>query len=468
MRRWHTLALVSFVLSASIARAHQLPPRPERIAMAGDRILLSAPFGLMVSDDAGASWRWVCAAAYGLNPVRTEPDLALAGDGSVVLGDFDGAARADHDLCAFERPPGPTHDTYVIDVAVDPHAPDTIWGVASSGSEPSTIVRSEDGGRSWATVSEPVLAVLFEKIALAPSDSRRVYVSGFRPPSGDQPAHAFLLRSDDGGATLSRVEIPLTDGEHAPLVLAVDPNDADRLFVRMERVEGDERPERLLLSEDGGQTFESVIELPEMRGFAMSDDGATVFVGSAQGGGVWVARDGSVSFEQVAAVDVRCLTLDGSTLYLCADPITTDYALGRSDDGGATITPLLHMRDVRQLLSCPHCSSVSLVCPAWAPDLYSDVQRYYGAGDAGPREDSMPDAGPPPPECRPDAGTSTPPTGGGCTCRAAPSSASSPLWLGAAAAGWLLRRRRRRAGPNERGALFVAARAGASRPRTRE
>src|SRR6185436_11332848 len=94
--------------------------------------------------------------------------------------------------------------------------------------------------------------VLMERIALAPSDPNRIYLAGFVPATADAPRRTFVLRSDDGGARFDAIEIPLEDEERTADVVAVDPTNADRIFVRIRRMDGDLVPERLLYSENGG------------------------------------------------------------------------------------------------------------------------------------------------------------------------------------------------------------------------
>ncbi len=236
------------------------------------------------------------------------------------------------------------------------------------------------------------------------------------------------------GATLMRIvnEVAAELGEEIEVEVTTF-TDADRVFVRIARGELDDRPERLLASEDGGRSFTSVLELPQLTSFAIAGDGLTVWAGAA--GGLWTARGGAMGFTQLSDVAVTCLHTRGPELFVCADPRSAPFALGRSTDGGATIEGLLRIEDVTQLAECPRCSTAGAECPAWVPDLLADYEIWLGAGDAGTATTGLPrDAGVPP-ECRP------PP---GCGCRAG----ARPIELGALCVTILLaaaRRRRRSA-----------------------
>lgn len=413
------LAALGLASHATIAHAHGRPPQIEHVAFDPsdpDHIVLSATFGLIATRDGGASWRWNCAASFGADPTQEDPDVVVAGEGAVVITTFDGVVRGEADLCDYTYPEDVVRDIFVVDVAPDPVDAAALWGLVSSGVAADRVVRSADSGRTWATVGAPIEEILTERILVAPSDPARVYVSGAIPPAGDVLRQAFLLRSDDGGETFTATEIELVNGERLPYVVGVDPTNPDRVFVRMARGNVDPRNDRLLYSDDGGRTFTSVLELAQMRGFAISPDGRTVWAGSSTGQGVWIARDGSVAFEQVSDLDVRCLEARGDALWLCVDQIAEGFALGRSIDGGATVDEVLRFQDVEELVECPRCSGSGITCPAWIPDLRADLATYFGGIDAGvtglPRDAGVP------PECRPDAGAEPSPPAAGCGCRA--------------------------------------------------
>ena len=420
-------------LSAS-ASAHGRPPYVERIAFDPndpDRIVLQFSYGLVVSEDGGASWTWVCGAAYGIDAGWEDPDITITGDGSTIIGTFTTALRAAPDLCTFEQPGGSIADAEVIDLEADPHDPDVVWALTTrGGGDPELLQRTEDGGRRWVTVGEPLDALL-ASVALSPSDPARVYVTGLVPRTALMPRRALLYRSTDRGERFTPIEIEILEGEETPIVVGVDPTDAERLFVRMPRRTLDREPERLLVSEDGGDTFVTAHTLHQMRGFALSEDGRTVWAGSATGDGVWVARDGALAFTQVNTLHVRCLESRGETLWLCVDQLNSRFALGRSDDEGESVEELFYLDEVEDRPECPTCSATGVICPFWIDDLAIDFTRYFDAPPGMPVDASIPgeciDAGPPDSgagggldagvEPGMDGGVTTPQPAG-CGCRA--------------------------------------------------
>lgn len=437
------LALGMVFGAASDARAHGRPPRLDRIAFDPsdpDHIVLGATFGLIVTRDAGASWHWSCAAAYGADPTIEDPDVLLTADGALVLSTFDGVVRGEPGHCEYGLSGGVARDAFVIDLASDPRDPATLWGLVSSAVERDQVIRSTDAGRTWRFVGEPLDPILTERILVAPSDPATLYVSGAIPPAGDVRRQAFLLRSVDGGERFTSTELELLEGERFPHVVGVDPTNAERVFVRIVRAPGAVEPERLLYSDDGGLTFTTLLELPSMRAFALSDDGRTAWAGSSEG--LWIARDGGTRFEQVNALDVQVLASRGDALFVGADQRTAGFAFGRSTDGGATVNPLLRLQDAQALVECARCSGAGITCPAWLPDLRADLEIYLGAGDV-PQTGLPRDAGIPA-ECRGDGGTALEPPAGGCDCSISARRASAPAWLTLALLALLKVRRRGR------------------------
>ncbi len=438
---------MALALSAGAAQAHGRPPQPMRLAFDPndpDRIVVAATFGLVVSTDGGASWRWICAASFGVDPVQEDPDLVVSDDGGVVLATFDGIVRSSSDLCSSEPAAGEVQDVFVIDLAPDPARRERLWALVSSGVQADRVMRSDDGGASWSAVGAPIEGILTERILVAPSDPSRVYVSA-SDPDPRTPA-GFLLRSDDGGETFPvQVEIPVVSGERQAQVLAVDPTNPDRVFVRIARGEVDPRPERMLLSTDGGETFESILEVNNMRSLALSEDGRTVWIGSGLNQGLWRASGGSTEFEQVSDVNPLCLAARADGLWVCDDQRAHGFALGRSTDGGAAIERVLGFEEASELLECPRCTAGWITCPAWVPDLRADLATYFGGADAGmtglPRDAGIPA------ECLPDGGTAPPrppppPPAAGCGCRV--TSSASPPWIALLGLGLVALRTRRR------------------------
>ncbi|MGE0791174.1 MAG: MYXO-CTERM sorting domain-containing protein [Sandaracinaceae bacterium] len=449
------LAIVCALPSA--ASAHGRPPffgRIERVSGSTDRMIARATFGIVTTDDGGGDWRWICAAGIGYDPTSEDPPVLAQADGSVLVGGFRGLIRSEPDRCAWSRPIAELTNVYVIDIESLPSDPSTVYAVSTDGAGPDYLFVSFDGGGSFVPVSEPVDEVLLERVRVAPSDPMRVYLSGAQPMSASNPTRrGFFFRSDDGGQTLTRIEVELVDEERNVHLLAVDPTDPDRVLVRMTRREDDVRDERVLLTEDGGETFTEVLTTRRVSGAVFSSDGARAWLTAALGvrppdgamAGLFVSDDGGASFTRRQDGNLTCVARFDDELWICAYELTDGYSLARSTDGGDSFTTMLEFHQLGRGPDCGVCTPIGFTCPGWYPDLAYDLRLDGGMNalpdgsvTGAPRDAAPPaqcidgglvDAGPP----------EEMPT---CGCRTA--SRSGPSWVGWALLSLALLGRRRR------------------------
>lgn len=449
-------ALAFLVADPRLVRAHGREPSIGQVAFhPRDRatFVLRGTWALLVTRDDGRSFTWTCAVVAGFDRLNEDPPVAITGSGRIALGTFDGLRLSVADGCAYEDAPAPAWGTYAIDVQPDPADARALWVVLSPGDRENVLLRSRDEGASFETVASFPRGVLLEKVRIAPSDTQRIYVTGARPRMGSEPRRVFFFRSADGGLTFESTEIPLLDGERNAHVLAVDPDDAARALVRMTRAVTDERPERLLLTEDGGLTFRTVLEVREIVALAFGHDGSSVWAANWYGG-LHRSDDGGSTFSVLDPdLRVRCLAerasaSGGSELFVCVDELTNDFAVARSFDRGETLEPLWGFADVTDDVGCDRCTPVGAICPAYWPDVVFDLS-VLGGVDGGPPPGPS-DTGPRA-SCEggieldggsADAGRGN---GGGCSCSAAGASRLRALvqGLGATLGLWLLRYRRR-------------------------
>ncbi|MDQ3034610.1 MAG: hypothetical protein M3Y87_19530 [Myxococcota bacterium] len=405
------LALLAAVLAmpTSSAHAHGREPALGHIAFHPtdrDLVVVRATWGFITTRDGGDTWTWQCADAVPFDRTREDPGLALFASGALVTATFDGLHRSDEARCAWSPAEGAPTDAFVTDVIRDPTAPSIGWAISSPGMTPDVVHRSDDEGRTWTAVSMPHEAALTDRIRIAPSDGTRIYTSGVVPRSIDMELRlGMVLRSDDRGATFRALPVELIGEERTVHLLGVDPTDADRVFARAVRRVTDEVPERLLLSEDGGETWTTVLELLEIVGFAISEDGRTVWAGSWDGG-LHRSTDGGLTFTPLdPSLRIRCLAHRAGELWVCADDFVSGFALARSSDGGDTLEPLWSFHDVVPDVGCPASTEVGTLCPMYWPDLVYDLQL----DGAVPPDGSLLDGG-----VAVDAGGDA--GGGGCGC----------------------------------------------------
>jgi MYXO-CTERM domain-containing protein len=391
----------------------------------GTTIYLRATFGVLVSHDAGGSWRWMCERALGFSSTW-DPPLAATRDGRLWIALPDGL-RSTVDGCATTEAGALSAQT-VADLALG-GADDRVFAVTSSPAKPSFVWRQE--GASFARLGKGVSGFRFDTIEVAPSKPSRVYLTGI-PEAKGTTAHIF--RSDDGGATLT--ELPTVSQPDARLfIAAVDPHDADRLYVRALSGKGSD----VLLSTDGGKTFSSVFHMKgAMFGFARTRDGSALYAGSGDPSeGIWRSTDQGATWQPRAKTSVLCLNADGPKLLVCSNPyLPGGYAVAESSDQGATVKPLATFDGIVGPVACDGGSA----CEAsWPETRAAIVTRAH----ASPPMAVAVDAAVPS-----DAGSgSVAKRAGGCGCRAAgaggaPSGGGASVVLAALLALDLRRRRR--------------------------
>lgn len=225
-------------------------------------------------------------------------------------------------------------DRWVWDVALDPTDPDVVY----AGTEPPTIQRSDDGGRSWTDVPsvddvpsrdrwtffyEPFEAGHLHGIAVDPRDPDRVYAA---------VEHGAVVYTHDGGDTwhdaLSGADA------HDTVVVPADP---DRVLVST--------GSGLRVTEDAGATFEAV---GRFEGLYVKDlqvsphDPSTVFVDAASGPGaddarVYASHDGGGTWTPLGESPPASVT--GSDLLAVhpTDPATLFYAT-HGDGSGVVVS----------------------------------------------------------------------------------------------------------------------------------
>jgi hypothetical protein len=252
-------------------------PRAQRLLedpRDSSHLVLSATYGLLVTKDRGESWHYVCEAAYGEPELTTDALTAFTPKGALLAGIYSGVSRTAANSCDFQRVLGMNNREAVPDFALAPSAPGRVLAIQvaipEDGGPYSRLYRSDDDGLTWRPLGEPLPPSLRTPLTIevAPSDADRVYLSGLGADD-----EGVLLRSDDGGQSFAQLQIP-TDAARfeAPYIVAVDPEDADRLYVRTDAWLYDAATssaiadDALLYSEDAGGTFAELLRAPASRG----------------------------------------------------------------------------------------------------------------------------------------------------------------------------------------------------------
>jgi hypothetical protein len=364
-------------------------------------VVVRTTYGILISQNDAKTWNWLCEdtlALPGEHPGISnyeDPELGLTAN-ALIAGLTAPIAGLDvsSDLgCSWSCVGGGLANQQVVDIVVRPNSPHGVLALtATPGSRAdagtsSQVFESKDDGATWAPLgtaldpTDPSLSVT--TIDVAPSDSQRIYVSGTRGFGSTRTASLFVS-SDDGASWTERPLMqfdPTAPGDEVAIYIgAVDPTDADRVYVRSG---GDITsithpkltcmadtpslgPSRLWMSRDAGQTFQ-LASLPltcQMLGFALSKDGSKVYAGS-YGDGVFVAPSASLTFAKTSSIHAECLATRGQELWACSDE-ASGFVAGVSTNDGATFTPKLHIDCLDGPIACGASAQGPLACGASA------------------------------------------------------------------------------------------------------
>jgi len=344
-----------------------------------DRALVRTNRGLIIEDAAGGTFRIVCNDAFEASLAEVPP-VVIEPDGGLLLGTYlGGLIRSSPDRCSFESVAGAFDGLYPIDLKAN--AAGTVYAaVLPFDGSSAELFESTDQGRSGSSLT--VMPGAPTALQIAPSDSSRLYVS-ITTAEGNL-SFGSLLTSADAGRSFEEHAIELDASELRVFVLAVAPQQPQLLFVRTQSRDGI-TPERLLRSEDGGQTFETVLSVPGPISALVQADG-TVWAGAADG--LYRSEDGGRSFSRTEANDlsrVTCLAARGNTVYACA------YSAGQfgvlvSTNGNGAFEWFLRFPQVTARLDCPSDSDEGARCADafadWSEEQAPSAAETAGSGGA--------------------------------------------------------------------------------------
>jgi hypothetical protein len=377
MRLGAALLSASLVLAATPSHANGRFPLSQRLFQDQgnpDHFVLSATFGLLMSRDHGESWYHICEAALTPELLESDPVLELMPDGSLLASLLRPLRRSDDCGCTWLPVLADTMDESIVDVAKAGGSAVLALVRQVSPALGFRIGRSDDGGRTWSTVS--ALPGRLEAFTLdaAPSNPLRVYVSVMLhadPDAGLPQSTPALLVSDDGGISFGAPR-PIQGAIAAdfPYIAAVHPADHATVYVRTDAWTAsedgalDEANDALFVSDDSGAEFREVLRKhAKLFGFALSPDGSTVLAGYGdpvqaaravylEDTGIYSASTTDFAFTQALNAPVSCLTWNERGLYACFEErvgVTQGTAVPATPE---EFSPVLVYADVKGPLHC--------------------------------------------------------------------------------------------------------------------
>ncbi|MCK6546478.1 hypothetical protein L6R52_11560 [Myxococcota bacterium] len=392
-----TAAALALVGALAPARANANGAFPDSMAIflpkdAPARVILATNFGLLLTDDDGATWDWVCEQAVAYYVPLYQLGAPPASDLYAITSD--GLAVSRDGACTWTLASGLGRSFLVSDAFPSPVEPTRVLSIARATTATLTdaLHASDDGGRTlgpviWAAPRGRTI----ESVEVAASDARVVYLT---TTSTGTPRRPLLHRSTDGGHTFTPIALDVV-GARVALIAAIDPSDAAIVYLRVRRAPGETGDQLAIVD---GDTARVALELDtQMSGFLRAASGALYALTLDRS---FVSTDGETFTPFAPGLHLRALAERDAHLYAVADNFRDGFAVGVSTDGGETFRPLLRFDEIRGPLACAHVEDVCEV-------PWRELKVLFGI-DQGPEP-------PPPPAELPDA----------CTCVAP--RARSPL-----------------------------------------
>jgi hypothetical protein len=398
--------LAALLMAALVSEARADGAFPDEFSIhfpvgAPHRIYVGANFGLLVSEDDGATWRYACEpwVTEGSSASLTQDNVSfyqLTADGAMLAQSRE-ITRSEDDACTWPPSGGVIAGKPIFDMFPDPTDATVVLAVVVDVSG-YYIVASHDGGKTF--VDPPIYTStgLITGVELSRSSPGVIYVTSINS-SG---TGATLARSDDHGAHWTPLPVTVPAGTE-PLIMGIDPEDADTVYLR---VTNGALYDSVVITSNGGQTFETPLVITgQFSAFLRSSDGA-LYVGELAGR-LHVRAPGATEFTSLPGPHFRCLGQRPGTsrVFACGDMGLDGFSVGYSDDSGQTF---LRMMSFIDLLGPLTCAPVAAACV----DHWARIQGVLGIGpvpDAGPGGGGPdagpggggPDAGPPPPPADP-------------------------------------------------------------------
>jgi hypothetical protein len=354
IRRWlpiPCLVLLVGVGAPPPARANNAFPDTGQVLLPPDRpdtIVVGTNFGLVITEDGGASWRWTCEHDEGVGGIVYE---LAPGPRHRVLTLADGMAFTDDLACTWQTPDPP--DPFIYDVFPDPSTIDRYLLAVdrvAGGTNTNVIVESTDAGHSLGKVLFTAPAGMeVGTLEVARSDPRVIYATMYKL-DGQGPNQ--VARTTDGGQSWTVVTPVSTIGKHDLWIAAVDPENPRKMFLRVLTGDG---LEKLALTEDGGDTMTTPLESDGLlTSFVRLPDG-TVLVGalSVADGRIYRSTDGGHSFTSLpTTIHPRGLAQRAGKLYAATDNVADGFALAVSDDTGTSWRRVMSFSDIGSISTC--------------------------------------------------------------------------------------------------------------------
>lgn len=314
-------------LRPGAAQANGRPPTPLSVAFKrgqSDHVLIGTSFGVLMTENAGLNWRWLCEPA--VENADADPEWLWLEDNTLLAVTFAAAFRRSEDGGCTWAAPSPPLGGFVVDVEPHPTEPQTLLQVVrveTAGATTSRLFRSMDGGKSTPTLLLETPGQRLTAVRYAPSAPEHIYAASLAPTA----QISSLYHSSDSGETWEELPFRTGAGFEYQLV-GVDATDPKVVFAVTFGHNS------LLRSSDGGKSFQEVLATGAYL-LAFHVDLRTHLIWASDGvSGLYRSDDSGKSFVKLAETpSATCIANDERAVYICASALKDGFVVGRSEDG---------------------------------------------------------------------------------------------------------------------------------------
>lgn len=366
-------------------------------------------FGLVISTDSGATWRWICEDAIGYGGMY-DPDYVFTRTGALFATTFDGL-KVMRDGCTFGNPNGTKFVSTITQGATGALYHGAADGPSAMNPGDSKIYRSDDDGQTWPVSAMPgVLNDWWQSLEVAPSDGDRVYLSGYRfvpnPNGGGNVINFLLFRSSNAG--VSWEPLPTTTFTTMPNsrveIAGISKTNPDLVYARVS-LEDNNLADAIYRSTDGGLTWKRILGKATKISFLVRGNGELLAATQAFGS-VKSTDNGDTWTDLANPPHINCLAENGAgEVWACTQNYGSMQA--PSDDHGimksadlVTWSPVLQFQQIKDPVSCAEGTVQKAQCDSelWCGlclQLGCDPNRECAGGpvDAGGGEPPESEAG---------------------------------------------------------------------------
>ncbi|MCW5801262.1 MAG: hypothetical protein KIT31_02525 [Deltaproteobacteria bacterium] len=327
-----------------------------------NEIAAGMTFGLLLSHDGGQKWFYICEDAVGYGGMY-DPRYEYTSSGALFGTTFNGL-KVMRNGCEFaDTPPGMSFVSEVVggsDGAIYYASTDEATnGVFASCTLEPPSPRTCSDGTAFPTAAHPGQAKdWWQTMRVAPSNPRRIYLSGYRLEAGSEKVF-LLFRSDDGGQTYQPLPVEaFTVMTNSTIdIVGISKANPDHVYARV-TLEDNSLADALYRSTNGGQTWTRIRGVQGALSFVVRGNGQLVVGSQVQGS--FVSNDNGETWTPLAnAPHINCLEENAAgEVWAC----TQNYgAMNVPSDGFgimkttdlATWTGVLKFQDIELPVACP-------------------------------------------------------------------------------------------------------------------